>query len=194
MEAGGWVSQLIKCDYVLTPNRHFVFFLFPRGLTGVDVSRWSGNESTWGAKLASNCFIGALADAREHRDRTSHNSIRPALCNRHLGSKFSLQEAFIALWASSTFILSLFLPVLVLNLVFSNFVFSDFECKFAQVRSARSEMSAASGAFIYLSTSKFVKRLYVLLQTSWNLFLKIPKPNILREVLCLSVMSTFDPL
>ena len=90
---------------------------------GLTTSCWLGNGSTRGAKLASNCFIGALADAREHRDRTSHNSIRPALCNRHLGSKFSLQEAFIALWASSTFILSLFLSDLVLNFQFEFSIF-----------------------------------------------------------------------
>ena len=78
---------------------------------GLTTSCWLGNGSTRGAKLASNCFIGALADAREHRDRTSHNSIRPAPCNRHLGSKFGLQEGFIALWGRSWFQLSLSLSL-----------------------------------------------------------------------------------
>ena len=90
------------------------------------MSRWSGNESTCGAKLASNCFIGALADAREHRDRTSHNSIRPAPSNRHLGSKFSLQEAFIANWGWSSFLLSLCAILSDLELNSSHFEFLYF--------------------------------------------------------------------
>ena len=93
-ESSSWSNVFFRLLSPL-PTDIWCSFFFSRGLTGVDVSRWSGNESTCGAKLASNCFIGALADAREHRDRTSHNSIRPAPSNRHLGSKFSLQEAFL---------------------------------------------------------------------------------------------------
>ena len=92
---------------VIISNLYFVFFLF-WGLTGEVAPRWSRNGSTRGAKLASNCFIGALADAREPRDRTSHNSIRPATCNRRFGSKLG----FIALWGwgGSWSLISLFFP------------------------------------------------------------------------------------
>ena len=92
---------------VIISNLYFVFFLF-LGLTGEVAPRWSRNGSTRGAKLASNCFIGALADAREPRDRTSHNSIRPTTCNRRFGSKLG----FIALWGwgGSWSLISLFFP------------------------------------------------------------------------------------